>query len=305
MDNKLKQSMLFHYCTIETFCNIIKNKTIRLSDVNKTNDFMEKKWCLKHIDECIEELFFENPVKASYDNYLDLEAIKSVVQKLTQKFFIYIAYMDFVFCLSEEGDMLSQWRGYAQDGTGVSIAFSTEALAKIVYDNRKYLTLEKVVYSEPRQKVFIKQCIERYYSRLYKKYIKNRQTIQLSRTDGTLNSMIKNIYSHSLKYKNPAFFEENEWRLIFNSHTPINKLLESMSPIERYSGTLQSIDFCAKNNMIVPFYDLSFNSESDLIQEIIIGPKSRVSKQDIQLILSKYNFDYKRIEIALSSLSYR
>lgn len=35
---------IYHYCSLETFSQIIKNKTIRLSDLNKTNDYMEKKW---------------------------------------------------------------------------------------------------------------------------------------------------------------------------------------------------------------------------------------------------------------------
>jgi hypothetical protein len=29
------------------------------------------------------------------------------------------------FCLSEEGDLLSQWRGYADDGCGVAIGFES------------------------------------------------------------------------------------------------------------------------------------------------------------------------------------
>ena len=35
---------IYHYCSLETFSQIVKNKTIRLSDLNKTNDYMEKKW---------------------------------------------------------------------------------------------------------------------------------------------------------------------------------------------------------------------------------------------------------------------
>lgn len=31
--------IIYHYCSLETFVQIIKNKTIRLSDLNKTNDY--------------------------------------------------------------------------------------------------------------------------------------------------------------------------------------------------------------------------------------------------------------------------
>jgi hypothetical protein len=40
------------------------------------------------------------------------------------------------FCLSEEGDLLSQWRGYAADATGFSIGFSKDSL---MYLNRQKL----------------------------------------------------------------------------------------------------------------------------------------------------------------------
>lgn len=42
--DKIMSKSIYHYCSLETFSQIVKNKTIRLSDLNKTNDYMEKKW---------------------------------------------------------------------------------------------------------------------------------------------------------------------------------------------------------------------------------------------------------------------
>ncbi|GMQ62471.1 hypothetical protein [Vallitalea maricola] len=39
-----KLDTVYHYCSVDTFFSIIQNKTIRLSDLNKTNDYMEKRW---------------------------------------------------------------------------------------------------------------------------------------------------------------------------------------------------------------------------------------------------------------------
>jgi len=52
------------------------------------------------------------------------------------------------FCLSENGDLLSQWRGYAGNATGVAIGFSAEYLnflseASRAGDKRGF-TLKKV-----------------------------------------------------------------------------------------------------------------------------------------------------------------
>ena len=38
-----KIDTIYHYCSIDTFFSIIQNKTLRLSDLNKTNDSMEKR----------------------------------------------------------------------------------------------------------------------------------------------------------------------------------------------------------------------------------------------------------------------
>lgn len=46
MPNLLTTSTLpdvvYHYCSVETFYQIITNHTLRLSDIEKSNDFMEK-----------------------------------------------------------------------------------------------------------------------------------------------------------------------------------------------------------------------------------------------------------------------
>src|SRR6185295_17936413 len=54
------------------------------------------------------------------------------------------------FCLSENGDLLSQWRGYAGNATGVAIGFSAEYLNFLSEASRpgdkRGFTLQKVEY---------------------------------------------------------------------------------------------------------------------------------------------------------------
>ena len=50
-------SLIYHYCTLDTFVQVIKNKTIRMSDLNKTNDYLEKTWGKRFLyDTLCEEL---------------------------------------------------------------------------------------------------------------------------------------------------------------------------------------------------------------------------------------------------------
>jgi hypothetical protein len=59
------------------------------------------------------------------------------------------------FCLSEQGDLLSQWRGYADDATGVSIGFSKDYLERLgetdQHGGKAGFTLNKVEYEREIQ----------------------------------------------------------------------------------------------------------------------------------------------------------
>ena len=46
-------STVFHYCSMDTFYAIITNKTLRLSDITKSNDSMEILWVTKFIKEAV------------------------------------------------------------------------------------------------------------------------------------------------------------------------------------------------------------------------------------------------------------
>ena len=48
---------LYHYCSIDAFLSIISNKTLRLSDVKKSNDTLESKALLQFVEDNVMEIF--------------------------------------------------------------------------------------------------------------------------------------------------------------------------------------------------------------------------------------------------------
>jgi hypothetical protein len=48
---------LYHYCSLETFIAIISNKCLRLSDLSKSNDYMERKWIMNIVEEALDKSF--------------------------------------------------------------------------------------------------------------------------------------------------------------------------------------------------------------------------------------------------------
>jgi hypothetical protein len=127
-------NILYHYCTATTFHSIVASKSIWLSSLSQFNDSMEGKLA----SEAVERL-------ATSDK-LDSETTKRIQDAVSR---VENSVDGLGFCMSEEGDLLSQWRGYADDGAGVAIGFSMEYLDWMVAPNRgkkNGMILERVEY---------------------------------------------------------------------------------------------------------------------------------------------------------------
>ena len=104
---------LYHYCSTSTFHAVVESKTLRLSSLSLSNDTMEGKL----VSRTVSRLAAKESMDAAKTLQLQqmLELFDDIFDGLG-------------FCLSEERDLLSQWRGYAEDGSGVCIGFSKEYL---------------------------------------------------------------------------------------------------------------------------------------------------------------------------------
>lgn len=61
---------LYHYCSLDTFYNIVKNKSICLSDLSKTNDSQELIWLKNDICEKLLPMIKEEQKKSNQDDFL-------------------------------------------------------------------------------------------------------------------------------------------------------------------------------------------------------------------------------------------
>lgn len=123
---------------------------------------------------------------------------------------------------------------------------------------------------------------------------------------------IEKLENILLTLKNPAFQEEDEVRIIYNTNIKstcsyndflMNKDIEkSKNP----NLKLLPIQYWTRDDNLVAYADLSFNTivEKEVIKEIVIGPKSKVTEEELQHFLwaNKFNYD---INIEKSKASYR
>lgn len=203
----------------------------------------------------------------------------------------------FIFCLSTEPDILSQWRAYGGDGTGVSIGFnstifprqshlpSTNAVPKM------NTALWEVIYPESKQRTTIAQ--------IFDAAIKSPDICVGE--GGSPEYQLLGSYMASIcpLLKNPAFIEEKEWRLI---HTP--RLITDVDNKHRTLGTDYLIGQRVSNNRIITHFEFPLpNPAQGAIKEIWLGPKSLLSEQDIELAFAIN--DFGKISVKHSSATYR
>ncbi len=284
---------LYHYCSNNSFHSIIESKSIWLSSLSLSNDSMEGKLVAEIITHIAkEDGLGEREIKRLHQY---IEGLENFIDGLG-------------FCLSEEKDLLSQWRGYATDASGVSIGFSKEyfeELSKISVGTNKYgFTLNRVAYDKSAQVDLVRPTylkIKEFIDKGALEFPRIR-TILDTRSEEEIeedNKKFKRAYmdlsmgvlvlfKDLFKLKTMAFREEKEWRLI--------------SYFLKTGG--DNCIYRAVNDRIIPYR--IFNLETlghDSIKEIILGPKNRTPKYVVESFLNNYGFS--NVKVQFSEASYR
>ena len=131
---------IYHYCSTSGFFNILRNQCLWLTEASFTNDAWENRMLDPVFEQALEELADDGEIeRARMDTARDLYYHHSAC-------FIYLG------CFSEEGDILPQWRSYADDGQGFAIGFSSREMdfdCSTVHLNADFANkyyLKKVIY---------------------------------------------------------------------------------------------------------------------------------------------------------------
>ncbi|MCY0978896.1 DUF2971 domain-containing protein [Chryseobacterium wangxinyae] len=191
-------------------------------------------------------------------------------------------------CFSFNGDLLSQWRAYADDGKGFSIGFSSNLIQQGLGVN-----IQPISYDLKEQKEIIIDSLKE----LFIVWKENKKLF--------LN--ISKGFSIDLNYlKNPHFKEEAEVRIVrlivkdqdslkyhdVGGNSEINKI-QPLSILER-----------ERNGQKIKFIKLPITIPNhQIIKEIILGPKSTLDYDKVKKLLEYNNF--KNVKIKKSQIPYR
>ncbi|RZL38545.1 MAG: DUF2971 domain-containing protein [Rubrivivax sp.] len=291
-------AVLYHYCSTETFLAIAQSRTVRLSSVRLSNDSFEGR--------LVHQLLLDI-AKTENVRQIDIERLDNTLDVLGD------IVDGLALCLSEEPDLLSQWRGYAADGAGVCIGFRTDKL-QLVGANPEQgelpsFTIERVEYERSAQLERLKPVLENLKSVLQQPDLNppgllglpddafgsNRpiEEIVAEQQEKRIKAIRKfglrllgEIMGELFTLKTRAFREEREWRAL-----------------SIRVGVEQGVQFRAAPNRVVPFRAFNIGSVENVIAEVVLGPKHISPERLIEQMLSSFGFH--DVPVRRSEATYR
>ena len=317
MENKGYPKVLYHYASMEKGTSILKHKNIRLSDITKSNDVKEMSIFFPDLfDEMLKNYDEHNgfSYKFEYKGKGNRQAFGLFVNELKKKIekeFEDGSIATFALCLSEEGDLLSQWRGYADDGKGICLGLNVEEILKFVgISSVSGFSLEKVEYLSKEQ-------IDEWVKNVANQMLGIVEIILGAIEEGNIqyysakefdedifNTIYYNILSEVeeiIKFKTEGFKEEKEWRFFIknslNKDDIKGKKITSIGTLgegarrKTSKYVADNVEFNIKENDMVPFVSLKFEKfHNNLINQVICGPNNKIREKDLELFLRKYGY---------------
>lgn len=286
----------YYYCSLDTFLNIIKNKQIYLSDPLKMNDSSEIRWYLETLNNNFKKVddsdSFFDIIRRDIGFDFTFDELISTLDSNGQNS-IYIS------CFSKESDLLSQWRAYAKDGKGVSIGFDLDALKRadnLLVHEVKYT--DEINFSNPWD--LVAESLDKFAPHEIRAVISENK---IKTKNEQMSVFLHEIIPTLAQYKNSAFKEEKEVRLIYCDNMMFENILDSHNALTSELKTLKAEhDFrMVKDGDITEFVRLDFDPKC--IKEICIGPKCSLAISEVKNIVSKtLGID---VDVKLSISSYR
>jgi hypothetical protein len=285
-----RYDILYHYTSLNGFLSIIETQSLFFSNVNFLNDSKEIKHGVDIVLKAIEEI-----------------ADSDILYKMKDNINLLHKSEKYVTCFSKEGDLLSQWRAYGNNGKGISIGFQFYDLTNS-FD--KFLTGTHIEYNEKIQIETIKEYINlmiKFYISIEDNYDWNGQDFNNVVAKQIITFFNDVIYG----FKHPSFIDEREYRLQLEIDNNIYK-----------KGDIK-LKFRATENLIIPYTVIKNNYISYLetkvpdepepifsikklpISKIIIGPS--LDYETVKSGIKKFLFEkgYEKIDIEKSNVPYR
>jgi hypothetical protein len=199
---------LYHYTSPEGFIGIAQTGEVWATNVLYSNDSSELSEAVSILNSEIEATNFKLLENGEF------------FLRLTGAFVNDVPLDHFIVSFCEEGDLLSQWRGYGSQGGGFSIGVLPATLFRAARCSentfRGGCTLQRVKYTLPEKKALLRKRIDI----LCELLAPNAEKLEPTDEDDYLAlrrltlQIASSLHPTLSLMKNAKFSEEGEWRLV-------------------------------------------------------------------------------------------
>lgn len=266
----MPSGLLYHYCDAHALLNILKTRAVWATST-------------KYLNDTTELLSFSNSMRAHADKHRN-SAAGEALSDMVDFYWVSSDTMQtqtigmdrFASCFSTDGDLLSQWRAYGNNGRGYAIGFDATAFAGLV-GTTNTMTLRRMAYGAGHEAKLIDDLIVRFATAI-------ADHIDILDTTGWGTVHARNWLSMRFgeclldmadEVKDSAFVEEKEWRLY---------------------GVSQDVQYRVSADRIVPYQQLDLTAATNPkllpIGEIVIGPRLDFKEAVVSLTTYGSSFGY-------------
>lgn len=300
-------ALVYHYCNVDAFLSIIQKCIFWLSDIKKSNDPREGRLLIGSIFDYCNSRYVEGEHLARTIN---------LIQEYDCEMRLYNDFYVYALCLSEEGDLLSQWRGYTQNAAGVSIGIDEAVLNKWNYsfENRIVAKYCKVEYGEDEKKA--KQRCEKLYS-LAQNINYGFPPEDRDRLNIPFYKYLESLLIQSYAKKEKSYSEEKEKRILYMEYYHYDE--RNGYQYMDYSSA-ECVNRCVPHFSISGpkyriwksgykrYFELDFSKvRNRLVKEIILGPECELSEAYVRDLLAREKYQIagnNKINIRRSEIAY-
>ena len=294
---KTPKKSLYHYTSREVFWLIMASESFLARHIMFSNDYEENMIGKKKIAQAMEQM-------------------KSLLTEPES--------LPFMVCFCEEGDLLSQWRGYAREGVamefdfskglyGLEDGFSSYYCYTIMNQDCDTNYISKNINDE---EVVVKAIASPYsviYTESGEKIDNNIEEKIKYIVEDTENNRQQNVVGMIPYIKNNKFAEEKEYRLIFDMKQIIPEVQRDLL---RQKYIYLDVNGIKKPNIRIKFGDQSLAEQENMINLYYINPdwtkileelkrELLSEKIKIQLVTDKDKYKMPNDEILVSNGKYQ
>jgi hypothetical protein len=236
--------ILYHYTNRPALVEILETRSVFASHIRYLNDAQEMAFAVRRVQEVLKNQAGTGDAEAKKVR----EELENWVRHLQPQSHV------FVFSLSSEGDLLSQWRAYCRPSEGYSIGFDAKTLAGNAREAQ--FTMAPCIYDAAEQQRLLEQLIIDAIAG-YRKHVADGHEPTDAIGAVTTLFLISLLIVASV-IKDPAFAEEKEWRLVSQA----------------YGFGDKRVLFRSGPRLLVPHVTLNLAEENQPlpIKEIVVGP---------------------------------